>query len=93
MKSGIWEISRTALAAEPGMKQQTFVAQPEDVTAEKLPKDVYKTVTATSEEKTAEHKQGIENAFDENLDTILACTGGGDARKTRKIIPNGSVLR
>ena len=44
--------------------------QPEDVTAEKLPKDVYKTVTATSEEKTAEHKQGIENAFDENLDTF-----------------------
>ena len=61
--------------------------QPEDVTAEKLPKDVYKTVTATSEEKTAEHKQGIENAFDENLDTFWHAQWG-DAGKLKNH-PNG----
>ena len=41
-----------------------------EVTTEKLPKEVYGEVTATSEENTAEHKQGIENAFDDNLDTF-----------------------
>lgn len=44
--------------------------QPVEVTTEKLPKEVYGEVTATSEENTAEHKQGIENAFDDNLDTF-----------------------
>ncbi len=44
--------------------------QPVEVTTEKLPKEIYGEVTATSEENTAEHKQGIENAFDDNLDTF-----------------------
>ena len=44
--------------------------QPVEVTTEKLPKEVYGEVTATSEENTVEHKQGIENAFDDNLDTF-----------------------
>lgn len=44
--------------------------QPVEVATEKLPKEVYGEVTATSEENTAEHKQGIENAFDDNLDTF-----------------------
>lgn len=43
--------------------------QPVEVTTEKLPKEIYGEVTATSEENTAEHKQGIENAFDEDNST------------------------
>lgn len=44
--------------------------QPADVTTEKLPKELYGEVTATSEENNEKHKQGIENAFDDNLDTF-----------------------
>ena len=44
--------------------------QPADTTTEKLSKDMYQSVTATSEEKTDAHQQGIENAFDENLNTF-----------------------
>lgn len=44
--------------------------QPADVTTEKLPKELYGEVTATSEENNEKQKQGIENAFDDNLDTF-----------------------
>lgn len=54
--------------------------QPADVTTEKLPKELYGEVTATSEENTAEHKQGIENAFDDNLDTFWHAQWGDSGK-------------
>lgn len=50
--------------------------QPADVTTEKLPKELYGEVTATSEENNEKHKQGIENAFDDNLDTFWPAQWG-----------------
>lgn len=61
--------------------------QPADTTTEKLSKDMYQSVTATSEEKTDAHQQGIENAFDENLNTFWHAQWG-EAGKLKNH-PNG----
>lgn len=58
--------------------------QPADTTTEKLSKDMYQSVTATSEEKTDAHQQGIENAFDENLNTFWHAQWG-EAGKLKTI--------
>lgn len=48
---------------------------------------MYQSVTATSEEKTDAHQQGIENAFDENLNTFWHAQWG-EAGKLKNH-PNG----